>query len=148
MFATGMEHQNNLGALMLRNNVTVKQLADATGFCDNTIVDYRMGRSRPRPAQQKIIADILCCEPEDIWPGEKALGVNYEERYESITHRIMLCNYRDDCKKFQQLCSQRAALSVKICAGASRARFTNCAPDYIKSDVPSRMTASLSGIFH
>ena len=94
-------------------------LADQMGVTPGTIAKWMRGTRPLRYATMRKCADLLLCEPSDIW-SEIRMPIDWEHRYAVITARLLQLDFRRDKAEYQTLCSERAAASVHIYIATQR----------------------------
>ena len=100
-------------AQLYKQGKTFQWLADRLQVTAGTVAKWMRG-VRPRYySTMRKCADLLLCEPADIWP-EVRQPIDWARRYEVITARLMELDTVREREEFIRLCSERAAASVHI----------------------------------
>ena len=114
-----MIQKTTITAQLYKQGKSHQWLADRLGVTVGTIAKWMHGGRPQRLSMIRKCADLLLCEPSDLWP-EVRMPLDWEHRYKVITARMLELDPRQDREEFLRLCSERAAASVHIYVAESR----------------------------
>jgi len=114
------------------------ELATYLGVSDKSVSRWRTGDAEPTAAHKKQIAQYLGIKVWTLWPHLWKME-DLEEQYESLKIRLACYHYKDP--RFATLCSQLAAISVKLYIRTIKRKKEEGPDPYI---IPQSMRESLS----
>lgn len=80
---------------------------------EGIIAKWQRGQRPQSFALMRRVANLLLCEPSDLWRGV-VTPINWERRRDAINVRLNELHYKYDAKLYADLCTQKAAASVHI----------------------------------
>ncbi|MBR2201194.1 MAG: hypothetical protein IJ894_10705 [Bacteroidales bacterium] len=130
--------KTTITAQLYKQNKTHQWLADRLNVTLGAVAKWMRGTRPSNYSTMRHVADLLLCEPGDLWDGIKQT-INWEHRYKVITDRMLELDPRQDREEFLRLCSERAAASVHIYVAESRKATSTTSYGYDEYTTPSVM---------
>lgn len=104
-------------AQLYKQGKTYQWLADSMDVTPGTIARWVLGTRPQHFSMMRQCADLLLCEPSDLWP-EIRMPIDWEHRYNVITDHLEHVHYKSP--EFTDLCRERAAASVHLFVSTRR----------------------------